>query len=129
VTPERQEERVAETKPKTLPRYRFMRDEDCHDYIILVGEEENFRKWLDAVYNDKEYDGPPFDDLRCDSPRQYEWCYPSDVEKLEAEHAEMLAALRAFCHAEEHSPKTGRGELFREAWAQARAVIRKAGRS
>lgn len=66
------------------PRYRFMRDEDCHDYIILVGEEENFQKWLDAVYNDREYGGPPFDELRCDSPRQYEWCYPQDVEKLEA---------------------------------------------
>jgi hypothetical protein len=79
------------------PRYRFMRDDDCHDYIVLVGEEKNFQAWLDSVYLDKEYDGPPFDDLRCDSPRQYEWCYPQDVEKLE-EALENVRAIVARDH-------------------------------
>lgn len=38
---------------------------------------------------------------------------------------DMLAALRAFCDAEAHSPKSGRGELFKEAWRKARDVIKR----
>jgi hypothetical protein len=39
---------------------------------------------------------------------------------------DLLAALKALCSAEAHSPKTGRRELFLAAWRQARAAIGKA---
>lgn len=44
-------------------RYRFVSDDDGHDYLIEVGKEDAFDKWLDAVSSgDPEFEGEEFDD-------------------------------------------------------------------
>ena len=51
-------------KMKTSKRYRILSDDDGHDYLILVGEENQFQEWLDAGPYWEGYDGKDYDGAR-----------------------------------------------------------------
>ena len=58
-----------ETDPKPagtffeLKRFRLLSDDDGHKYLIEVGKEEAFQKWLDAGPYWENYKGEEFESL------------------------------------------------------------------
>ena len=44
-------------------RYRFMSDDDGHDYLIEDGDVEKFENWLKAGPYWEDYDGKDFFDM------------------------------------------------------------------
>jgi hypothetical protein len=48
-------------------RYRFMKDNDGHTYLIPVGQEKAFRTWVEACMDEDGNDvGPQFDGWKLD---------------------------------------------------------------
>jgi hypothetical protein len=47
-------------------RYRFMEDDDGHTYLIAVGQEAAFLKWLAAAPYWEGYEGKDFERWRLD---------------------------------------------------------------
>lgn len=45
-------------------RYTIVSDNDGHDYVIPVGEDEQFYAWVDAMEGDQDYDGKDFEQHR-----------------------------------------------------------------
>lgn len=41
-------------------RYRILEDDDGHYYLIEVGQEKAFEKWIDAGPYWEKYEGPEF---------------------------------------------------------------------
>jgi len=48
---------------KPVQRYRLLSDDDGHDYLIPVGQEELFYQWIEALENYEETE-LNFDDVR-----------------------------------------------------------------
>jgi hypothetical protein len=46
-----------------LKRFRLLGDDDGHDYLVEVGKEEAFRKWIDAGPYWKNYTGEEFESI------------------------------------------------------------------
>jgi hypothetical protein len=49
-------------------RYKIVSDNDGHDYVICVEEEEAFYTWVEAVEN-YDYSGKGFDNCRMNCSR------------------------------------------------------------
>jgi len=53
-------------------KYKFIRDDDCHWYMIPVDQVDKFEEWVQYMEDmDKDYDGPDFDKYGCDDPTRY----------------------------------------------------------
>jgi hypothetical protein len=46
-------------------RFRFLKDDDGHTYLIQVGKEEEFARWLDAGPYWENYEGEEFESIGC----------------------------------------------------------------
>lgn len=57
---------LVKTTSIEAPRYRLVRDDDAHWYLIPEGDEEQFRKWVDYTVAEEQehYIGPDYDDCR-----------------------------------------------------------------
>lgn len=49
-------------------RYRMIQDEECHWYVIRVGQIEEFNQWHDAMAECEKWDGFDFNDVRVNGP-------------------------------------------------------------
>lgn len=49
-------------------RYRMIQDEECHWYVIRVGQVEEFNQWQDAMADCEKWDGFDFNDVRVNGP-------------------------------------------------------------
>jgi hypothetical protein len=45
-------------------RYTIVSDNDGHDYVIPVGEDEQFYAWVDAMEDGQDYAGKDFEPYR-----------------------------------------------------------------
>lgn len=50
------------------PRYRMIQDEECHWYVIRVGQVEEFNLWQDAMAECEKWDSFDFNDVRVNGP-------------------------------------------------------------
>ena len=50
-----------------LKRFRLLRDDDGHDYLIEVGKEKAFEKWIAAGPYWENYKGEDFNEARIGS--------------------------------------------------------------
>lgn len=44
-------------------RFRFLYDDDGHDYLVEVGKEDAFQKWLEAGPYWENYEGEEFESI------------------------------------------------------------------
>jgi hypothetical protein len=51
------------TKRVSTQRYKLLKDDDGHAYIIPVEKEEEFEKWVRATTDNEDYEGPSFEHL------------------------------------------------------------------
>ena len=53
--------------------WRFVKDNDGHNYIIPADKRDEFRKWVEYMESDsdEEYTGEDFGDCRIDGPSSY----------------------------------------------------------
>jgi hypothetical protein len=64
-----------------FPRYRFVSDDDGHNYIIPAGMQKQFDRWLESCQDDAPpYSGFTFDENRIDSPSNYTFTSPKEDE-------------------------------------------------
>lgn len=61
-------------------RFRFVKDDDGHDYLIPAELEKEFELWLIAVEDwDDTWNGPDFDQYRTSmSPNNYTFTDPKE---------------------------------------------------
>lgn len=62
------------------PRFCFMRDDDCHNYMIPVSMREEFSNLLDGTYDDDicaEFNNK-FEQYRCDSTSNWSFELPKE---------------------------------------------------
>lgn len=73
--------------PKCEPqRFRFVKDDDGHDYLIPAELENQFNEWVaesdpwrEPQDEEDVYDGPSFDEYRTDmSPNNYTFTDPKE---------------------------------------------------
>jgi len=74
------EKRERMYKPCATQRFRFMRDDDGHDYIIPADEEAQFRRWLACGPYWEGYEGYDYNDcaIGC-SPSCYTFTDPQET--------------------------------------------------
>lgn len=47
-----------------MTRYKFLQDDDGHDYLVPVDKEQAFRVWLEAAPYWENYGGEDFSEYR-----------------------------------------------------------------
>jgi len=61
-----------------LKRFRLLSDDDGHEYLVEVGKEETFQRWIDAGPYWENYEGEEFESLDS-SFNTYSFCDPRQV--------------------------------------------------
>jgi hypothetical protein len=57
---------------KKYSRMTFVKDNDCHWYLIYLKDKEIFQKWVEYCEGGSEsYDGPDFEKYRAEHPSFY----------------------------------------------------------
>lgn len=67
-----------ERSKRAPTRYRFMSDDDGHDYIIPADEEAHFRRWLACGPYWDNYKGKEYNDCRIDIPTFFTFIDPRE---------------------------------------------------
>jgi hypothetical protein len=63
---------TSELRKRQYRNYRcFVRDNDCHWYLIFVNDKEEFDNWVKFTEDSLDWNGKTFDDCRCQSPCEY----------------------------------------------------------
>lgn len=66
-----------DARAASLRRWRFVRDDDGHDYMIPADEQDEFQRWLDAGPYWEGYEGEDFNARRIGgSPSLYSFTDP-----------------------------------------------------